>query len=464
MQRWCLVVSIIALGAPGARAAGQPRERRLHLASAEASSYLVNDWNRFAENYLPLYVGDDDPRTAWDLKTEGIGEWIRMHVTPMEGATHVRMKIRNGYQKSRKLFAANSRAKTLTVVLLPSNKTVDVELTDSFGWQELAVDQPAGPLAAIELRVKAVYPGKKYDDLCLSDVQLYVTATTSDNPVYEKQRFQKILTWKEERAAAARLFKTELGKSLPIAAQYQIVDHPTVSPDDPSTDALWKRCQGARNCWMEASFTRAAKLDAQGRHAGALRAATALVQAKYAGMTPVRIAAQDKRQIPRVDGLCTPNLNDCEEDPCEQALALPLTNQLGYLRSDGIALVEQTGLPSFADVEARKPAQCHHEKPTTFAWAMREPAADGGAGRVRAVLLSECGLVDGREGPYPTSRYQLLVYADDGQLELVADPGRTTILDWDGVGAGRKLAGAWVTDGPPESDLRIESSAAVAAK
>src|SRR5579871_2890293 len=225
-QRRCLVVLIVALAASSARAAGQPRERRLHLASAEASSYLVNDWNRFAENYLPLYVGDDDPRTAWDLKTEGIGEWIRMHVTPMEGATHVRMKIRNGYQKSRKLFAANSRAKTLTVVLLPSNKTVDVELTDSFGWQELAVDQPAGPLAAIELRVKAVYPGKKYDDLCLSDVQLYVTATTSDNPVYEKQRFQKILTWKHERVAAAKLFKTELGKSLPIAAQYKQAEPP----------------------------------------------------------------------------------------------------------------------------------------------------------------------------------------------------------------------------------------------
>ena len=70
-----------------ASAAPSPRERRLHVAAAEASSYLVNDWNKFQENYLPLYVGDDDPRTAWNLKTEGIGEWIRLKVTPMVGAT-----------------------------------------------------------------------------------------------------------------------------------------------------------------------------------------------------------------------------------------------------------------------------------------------------------------------------------------------------------------------------------------
>src|SRR6478609_2008318 len=158
-----------ALGAAPATA-GPPKERSLHVASAEASSYLVNDWNKFQENYLPLYIGDDDPKTAWTLKTEGIGEWLRVHVTPMTGATKVRLKIRNGYQKSDKLWAANSRAQELTVVLLPSKKAVDVILTDTAGWQEIFVEQPADALEAIELRVRSVYAGKKYDDLCLSDV------------------------------------------------------------------------------------------------------------------------------------------------------------------------------------------------------------------------------------------------------------------------------------------------------
>ena len=201
-----------------------PKERRLHVASAEASSYLINDWNKFQENYLPLYVGDDDPRTAWSLKTEGIGEWLRVHVTPMEGATKLRMKIRNGYQKTPRLWEANSRAKELTVTLLPSKKTVDVTLEDKSDWQEIAVEQPAGALEAVELKVKSVYAGKKYDDLCISDVQLFVTATSTDNPAFEKQRLEKIATWKKERVAAAKMFKTKLGQSLPIAPQY-VVSH-----------------------------------------------------------------------------------------------------------------------------------------------------------------------------------------------------------------------------------------------
>ena len=63
---------------------------------------------------------------------------------------------RNGYQKTKRLFQANSRARVVTVVLLPSQQTTDVELKDEFGWQEVAVEQPAGKLEAVELRVKSV--------------------------------------------------------------------------------------------------------------------------------------------------------------------------------------------------------------------------------------------------------------------------------------------------------------------
>src|SRR4030095_17147219 len=100
----CLVRRSFA-GPPGGAPPAPPKqqqpakERRLHVAAAESSSYLINDWNKFQENYLPLYVGDEDPRTAWSLKTEGTGEWLRVHVTPMEGTSKLRMKIRNGYQK-----------------------------------------------------------------------------------------------------------------------------------------------------------------------------------------------------------------------------------------------------------------------------------------------------------------------------------------------------------------------------
>jgi hypothetical protein len=265
------LASLFLLLAVPARADGPAVERRLHLAQVEASSYLVNDWNKFQENYLPLYVGDDDPRTAWSLKTEGIGEWLRVHVTPMEGATKLRMKIRNGYQKTPRLWEANSRAKELTVTLLPSKKTVDVTLEDKSDWQEITVEQPAGAFEAVELKVKSVYAGKKYDDLCISDVQMFATATSSDNPAFEKQRFDKIATWKKERVAAAKMFKTKLGQSLPIAAQY-VAEGPSDTGNDRRAAADLETCSRAQGqayvaCTMSLAVKRALKADANGKHA-----------------------------------------------------------------------------------------------------------------------------------------------------------------------------------------------------
>ena len=451
-----------ATAAPAA--AGPAKERRLHVASAEASSYLVNDWNKFQENYLPLYVGDDDPKTAWSLKTEGIGEWLRVHMTQMEGASKLRMKIRNGYQKTPKLFEANSRAKELTVTLLPSKKTVDVTLTDTQGWQDIVVEQPAGPLEAVELKVKSVYAGKKYDDLCISDVQLYATATSSDNPAFEKQRLTKIVAWKKERVAAAKLFQTKLGQSLPIDAQY------TAIPAGSDESKLPEKCRtggDATLCFMAHALGRAGSGKNKQKHAPALRMAGDLVAAKFASMPPVRVSVRDKRPFPVVDGLCTPSIDSCLEDPCDSKLPMPIGGQIGYLDANALALIEQTGLPAFADVLETKPPQCHRAEPATFAWALRDGAAAGSAGelgRLRALLLIKCGMVESREGSFPEARPQLLVYGADGRLEVIADVTTAATLNWKTGGDTPKLAGAFVAGLRGADDLEIESAVAVASK
>ena len=444
-----------------------PKERRLHVASAEASSYLINDWNKFQENYLPLYVGDDDPRTAWSLKTEGIGEWLRVHVTPMEGATKLRMKIRNGYQKTPRLWEANSRAKELTVTLLPSKKTVDVTLEDKADWQEIAVEQPAGAFEVVELKVKSVYAGKKYDDLCISDVQLFVTATSSDNPAFEKQRLANIATWKTERVAAAKMFKTKLGQSLPIAPQY--VATPDDDADEQMASLIDSPCKGNSYdpiCEMSHALALATKGMRNEKHAAALATARDLTRGKFATMTAVRVSVRDKRPIPTVDGLCTPSLQFCEEDPCENALPMPLTNQLGYLDREALALVEQTGLPAFTDAIATKPAQCSRDKNTTFAWALRDASSTPDAGvaaPLRALLLVSCGLVEGREGSFPASRPQLLVYGADGRLELTVGTGSAAALDWNRGQDGPKLARATVWRDSGWTRLDVEAVAGVVA-
>jgi hypothetical protein len=192
-----------------------------------------------------------------------------------------------------------------------------------------------------------------------------------------------------------------------------------------------------------------------------------LVAVKFASMPPVRVSARDKRPFPAVDGLCTPSIDSCVEDPCDDKLPLPIGGQVGYLDAAALALIEQTGLPSFADALEHKPPQCHRAQPATFAWALRDasPAGAGGEpGRLRALLLVKCGMVEGREGAFPTARPQLLVYGADGRLEVVANVNNAATLDWKTGGDGPKLASAAVSGISGDGDLEIESAVAVASK
>ena len=157
-------------------------ERRLHSDNIAASSFLWNDWNKFVENYHPNYVADDDPATAWveGANGSGAGEWLHIQTTPLDRTTRIRLRVRNGYQKSKDLFRANARVKGATLRLLPSKIERKVTLADQDGWQDVAIDQPAGLVRRVELSITSVYEGSKYEDLCISDVQVFATSQTPD--------------------------------------------------------------------------------------------------------------------------------------------------------------------------------------------------------------------------------------------------------------------------------------------
>ena len=88
-----LVLALVAAtcaGAPFARANAAPADagagslaappstpprawKPLRSASASATSFLQNNWNRFEENYHPSYVLDENPATAWVEGAAGFG-------------------------------------------------------------------------------------------------------------------------------------------------------------------------------------------------------------------------------------------------------------------------------------------------------------------------------------------------------------------------------------------------------
>ena len=93
-----------------AMAPAQADFNRLHPRAANASSYLRSNWNRFTENYHPNYVLDDNPATAWVEGDAGNGEGavLRLPVSALQTARSVKLRVRNGYQKSDNLLVANA--------------------------------------------------------------------------------------------------------------------------------------------------------------------------------------------------------------------------------------------------------------------------------------------------------------------------------------------------------------------
>ena len=444
MKTWTLLLLapllIAADGQPAAPspttapAQGPPLERRLHLGTVEASSFLWNDWNKFQENYHPLYLGDDDPGTAWveGAKGPGVGEWVRLKITALSGATRVRLRIRNGYQKSAHLYQANERVKDLEVKLLPSGKVLPATLTDAQGWQELVVEQPAGPLEAIEVTVKSIYPGKNYEDLCISDIQVFATATTHDNPAFEKARFDKLIAWKKDRVKAAEIFKADSAKTMPVAPQYRReVAYPWQemrNPCKPNDDF----------CRTSTALTVAQKrIKDPAEFAASFAVARAALSGMLAGFTPVQAVPKDTRKLPAIDGLCTPQLS-CDSVGCDDAVELPLGGALGLLQTAQLATFDVKAPPPVEQLFSARAPACHGDD-KTFAWASRDTAA--GKPILRALFLVECGEVYAREGSGYTAQAQLLVYDDRGRLALIASPNYVSLLRWRDRPEGPIIAG-----------------------
>lgn len=456
-------------------------ERRLHPHEVESSSFLWNSWNEFQENYHPIYAFDGDRKTAWveGADGNGEGEWIKAHVTPMEGATSVRLRLRNGYQKSRGLYKANSRARKLTVKLHPTGHTEEVLLTDAEGWQEVKVLQPEGPLNAIELKLEKVYPGKKYTDTCLSDAEIFVTAITRESPAAEQAHFKRIKKWKAARLKAARLFKKGEKGHVPLAPQYALQKAEGFAPSSPD-DAGCK--------WNETDCQMRHLVKALGEAAGEDAELTALVviarqsldslpgQKKAdGGWRLAQVVPRDKRPLPRLDNLRPPDLWEVYEggniyvndkDVVHGHMETPLTNRVGDLHADQLAVFD---LKSKVTLDAHmrlKNDRCKGNRDgvsKTYTWARQTPASGETKARVTAVFAVQCGGVETRGGAERVEAPQLLVYGPKGRLGLAVGANYAVRYQWRDQGDAPVLTSAtrlsaW------ESGVKLVESSNVAAQ
>jgi hypothetical protein len=426
MLRLTLVATALFL--PALALADGPVERRLHPDRVDASSFLWNDLNKFQENYHPSYLGDDDAKTAWveGAENSGAGEWIKVAVTNLDGTSRVRLSLRNGYQKSKGLFKANARAKEVTLKLLPSGVEKKVTLGDAEGWQDVVVEQPPGPFEGIELAIGSVYEGTRYTDLCLSDLQVFVTSTTKENPAFEKSKQQKILAWKAERVRAAKAFQ-EAAKHepLPILPAYR-----WEAKDVEAANEVWHTCKQNWGCWATEVQKLIAKNDPglATRHKDALLiAAAGLKDGK--GFVAAKLAPKGDDVLPEVDGLHEPTMYDRYEYVVGYAgLEVPMLGTIAGLRADRMGAFEVKSTVSISDIAGATDPSCRKDNEEVHTWMLKDKV--DGRDTVRAMIFARCGKFETRDGEDTAGMMQVAVYDKQGRLEVLAGEGYVNVFTW----------------------------------
>lgn len=393
------LLTIVTIGLPTMAAA----EGRLVAAPVEASSALFRGWGDPKSDHHPLFAADDSKKTGWveGAEGDGVGEWIRLHVTPIEQPGALTLKIRNGCQHSGKAFKDYARVARATVTPLPDGPPTAIELKDAKGWQTF--DVPAGErLTAVELRIDGVHPGRGGEHTCLADVRIAVPAAV--DAAAQKTRRAQVKAWVKARRKVGRVMDARRGRQkMPFAPRY-------IARSDGQDMAL--DCQQDQICYIEEGLK--ALAGALGDEAPPEVAQALEMMKDEAGWKAVKLAVEDERPLPPIDGLCRDD--GIESWPCGQGVYLP--PQIGLLTRQGVRATPHEIIPTLRQLGDPKVCTTYRIDRQYFARPV--------PGSPTAVVSLEC--IVGPEGP--RSSMLLWVYDRVGRLVVSASPREAAALWW----------------------------------
>ena len=141
----------------------------------EASSVLpaTND-----NTYEPTNTLDGDPATAWNDGAEGTGAGEILTYTFSQPVDVVRLEVINGYAKDDRIWNGNARIREATVTT--DAGSFPIELVDS--PEQQSVRRDFGRTSTLALRVDSVYPGDRWTDLGLSEIEFWHQPPASPAP------------------------------------------------------------------------------------------------------------------------------------------------------------------------------------------------------------------------------------------------------------------------------------------
>jgi hypothetical protein len=136
-------------------------------------------------SYEAQNVNDNDPNTAWveGVTGPGINETINFTIAPRtwggknDGAYKLKkIGFMNGPNSSTDLFYANNRVKKVLVqysdVFNYEEHEYIAELKDIMGMQYIILPKTE-LISNVQITILEVYPGNKYDDTCISEIQFF---------------------------------------------------------------------------------------------------------------------------------------------------------------------------------------------------------------------------------------------------------------------------------------------------
>ncbi len=139
-------------------------DNRIIVSSLLATSTLVQGNYDYSVNNLI----DQNKATTWSegASDVGIGETVTFNFE--NKCTVKSINIVNGYCKSEDLYYKNARVKTLTVLFGDSEEQISVE--DLYDQNQTIKFASEHVTNQIVLRIDEVYPGNKYSDTCVSEI------------------------------------------------------------------------------------------------------------------------------------------------------------------------------------------------------------------------------------------------------------------------------------------------------
>jgi len=143
-----------------------------------ATASQVTTPSQSNNNYGPMLTLDGKPSTAWNTPG-GYGDWIQFNA---QGVQYVKgIRILNGYTKYSDVYGmwiyyANSRPQTIRLSF-SDGTSMSYTLADVFNdsdyiYQDISFGEYK-EVTWIRITIESIYPGSKWNDCCISEVQFY---------------------------------------------------------------------------------------------------------------------------------------------------------------------------------------------------------------------------------------------------------------------------------------------------